>query len=327
MTGMELAKAYYETYGKRMIAEGFPKYENRIAVGLVGEGSECFGFDDAISRDHDFGPSFCMWLTKEDYQVIAPELRRAYLSMPRDFYGYPPRKEEPFGGERVGVLCIDDFYRRQIGRADAEFTMTGWLYTPETRLATVTNGQVFTDPLGQFTAIREKLLAYYPMDVRLKKMAARAAVMGQAGQYNYARCMRRGETVAAQHALSEFIRNTISMVFLLNGKYMPYYKWMHRGMLALPILGKEVGGLLQELAENGVSMDAWDCEINENAPQALNSADRNVLLIEQICRLVAGELRRENLSSETNSFITLHGISMMERIRDPQIRNMHLMEG
>ena len=62
MTGLELAKAYYETYGKRMLAEEFPRYVDRIAVGLAGEGSECFGFDDAISRDHDFGPSFCMWL-------------------------------------------------------------------------------------------------------------------------------------------------------------------------------------------------------------------------------------------------------------------------
>ena len=151
--------------------------------------------------------------------------------------------------------------------------------------------------------------------------------MGQSGQYNYARCMRRGETVAAQHALSEFVLNTISMVFLLNRRYKPYYKWMHRAMLDLPILGSEVGGLLKELVENGISMDAWDCEVLENAPQALNSADRNVLLIEQICRLIAEELRRENLSSETNSFITHHGISIMSRIRDPQIRAMHLMEG
>ena len=83
------------------------------------------------------------------------------------------------------------------------------------------------------------------------------------------------------------------MVFLLNKRYKPYYKWMHRAMLTLPVLGEEVGSLIKELAENGVNLDAWDCEIIPNAPQALNSADRNVLLIEQICRLVADELRRE----------------------------------
>ncbi len=152
-----------------------------------------------------------MWLTKEDYQVIAPELRRAYQALPKDFYGYPPRKEEPFGGERVGVLCIDDFIAGR-SDADAEFSMTGWVYVPESRLATVTNGEVFVDKLGQFSAIREKA-RLLSQRCTVEKMAARAAVMGQAGQYNYARCMRRGETVAAQHALSEFILNTISMVF------------------------------------------------------------------------------------------------------------------
>ena len=56
MNGMELAERYYETYGRPMLHEKYPEYETRIAVGLVGEGSECFGFDDRISRDHDFGP-------------------------------------------------------------------------------------------------------------------------------------------------------------------------------------------------------------------------------------------------------------------------------
>lgn len=37
MTGLELAKAYYETYGKRMLAEEFPRYVDRIAVGLAGK--------------------------------------------------------------------------------------------------------------------------------------------------------------------------------------------------------------------------------------------------------------------------------------------------
>lgn len=44
MKGLELAKRYYEAYGKPMIAEQFPEYEGRIAVGLAGPGSECFGY-------------------------------------------------------------------------------------------------------------------------------------------------------------------------------------------------------------------------------------------------------------------------------------------
>ena len=43
-----------------MIHNNFSEYEDKIAVGFVGEGSERFGFDDVYSRDHDFGPGFCM---------------------------------------------------------------------------------------------------------------------------------------------------------------------------------------------------------------------------------------------------------------------------
>ena len=54
MQGLEEARKLYERYGVDMIERLFPKWAGRIAVGLVGHGSECFGFDDEISRDHDF---------------------------------------------------------------------------------------------------------------------------------------------------------------------------------------------------------------------------------------------------------------------------------
>ena len=70
--GLELCEAFYEEYGRPMILQKFPEYEKMIAAGLVGEGSECFGFDDQTSRDHDFGPGFCLWLTD-------PEIGRAHV--------------------------------------------------------------------------------------------------------------------------------------------------------------------------------------------------------------------------------------------------------
>ena len=49
------SKKFYETYGKPMIEKNFPEYVSKIAVGLVGEGSDCFGFDDekATRRNPD----------------------------------------------------------------------------------------------------------------------------------------------------------------------------------------------------------------------------------------------------------------------------------
>ena len=70
MKGIELSLKFYEQYGKEMIEGQFAELKGRIAVGLVGHGSECFGFDDEISRDHDFEPGFCLWLTDDDEKPL-----------------------------------------------------------------------------------------------------------------------------------------------------------------------------------------------------------------------------------------------------------------
>ena len=52
--GLELSKLYFENIYLPELRKEFPELLERMAVGLAGEGSECFGYDDEISRDHDF---------------------------------------------------------------------------------------------------------------------------------------------------------------------------------------------------------------------------------------------------------------------------------
>ena len=49
--GLELSERFFGEYGLPMLQEQFPQYMDMIAAGVAGEGSDCFGFDDAISRD------------------------------------------------------------------------------------------------------------------------------------------------------------------------------------------------------------------------------------------------------------------------------------
>ena len=66
MNGMELARGYFEEYGLPMLRKEFPELLPHLAAGLFGSGSECFGYDDEISRDHDFAPRLCLWIPAED---------------------------------------------------------------------------------------------------------------------------------------------------------------------------------------------------------------------------------------------------------------------
>ena len=322
MKGLELSKAYYEAVGKSMIANMFAEYEQRIAVGLVGQGSECYGYDDRLSVDHNFGPSFCMWLTEKDYSEIGVSLQKEYENLPGEFMGFPRRKEDSYSKGRVGALCIPEFYMNFIGTPKAPDKPIQWLRIPESALSTATNGQVFFDGFGDFSEVRRSLLQYYPDDVRLKKIAARAAVMAQSGQYNYDRCMRRGEAVAARMAIGEFIPAATSIFFLLNKQYQPFYKWAHKMMREDQDMAI-VAGLLKELSLSSIFELAW----GNDSPPNPNTQDGIVNIIEQICGTVIEKFKKEGLSDSKSDFLLVHAEEVMKRIEEPAIRALHVMDG
>jgi hypothetical protein len=329
MKGLELAERYFEEYGRPLLAGGFARHEDRIAAGLVGEGSECFGFDDELSREHDWGPGFCLWLTADDYAEIGAALQERYDALPRRYAGFERRVEGPYAGKRTGVFEIGDFYRRFVRYDHVPATIAEWRSLPETYLATATNGRVFTDPLGEFTAFREGLLAFYPEDIRLKKLAARCAAAGQAGQYNYRRCVARGELVAAHCALSSFAEAIVSLVYLLNRRYRPFYKWMHRGMRELAILGAPCHGLLAELcAESGTgargstSAGPGGRTALEEGPAGSMTFARRERIIEDISALVITYLTGHGLSGSESDFLLDHAHAVQATIGNEALRSM-----
>ena len=226
---------------------------------------------------------------------------------------------------------IKDFYRRFLRYDHVPTGLAEWRSLPETHLATATNGRVFADPVGEFTAFREGLLAFYPEDVRLKKMAARCAAAGQAGQYNYGRCVARDEPVAAVRPQS-FTEAVISLVYLLNKRYRPFYKWMHRGMRDLPVLGAECHRLLTDLcAAVPSSVPRARCRPAAGDPPPLGSAGGPARrgtpqqIIEQISAALIAELIRQGLSDSESDFLLDHAHELQARIEDPGLRSTHVM--
>ena len=310
MKGIELSEKFYNECGAPMIKTEFPDLEGIIAVGLVGAGSECFGFDDDISHDHDFEPGFCLFIPGEDVIDSRTEFRleRAYAKLPKVFEGVERLKLNPVGGNRHGVIRTSAFYEAKTGSKNGEMSVGEWLSIPETYLAEATNGKVFRDDYGEFSAIRNNLLNM-PPDVRFKKLAGNLLLMAQSGQYNYGRCISHGETAAAQLAVGEFVSNTLAAAFRLNNKYMPFYKWSFRALSRLEKLS-ELSSPLEILLTTG------------NTPDLAN---RKQSIIDEIALAVIEELKAQNLTESRNNDLGSHAYSVNERVKDPSLRNAHIL--
>ena len=310
MNGLELSRAYYETFGRPMLEERFPELLPKIAVGLCGSGSECWGYDDAVSRDHDFEPGFCIFLPEEDEidRRTAFLVERAYAALPAEFEGLKRSKMAPVGGARHGVIRRADFFRDKCGSPDGRLRLREWLAAPETLLAEAVNGEIFFDGDGAFTAIRERL-ADMPGDVRQKKLAGRLILMKQAGIYNYPRILAHGEAGAAQLAVHAFAESAMHAVFLLNRRYMPYYKWRFRAMRAL-----EFGGNLADALEFLL--------LSDNEP---DTAKTKEAVIGDIGALIVAEVVRQGLSDADGDDPEVHGYAVNDGIADPDLRSLHVL--
>lgn len=301
---MELSREFYEQVGKKMLLEKFPDFFEQMTIGLVGEGSECFGFDDKISADHDYGPGFCIWITDALYEQIGEKLEQAYAELPLVYKGIL-RMMTKEGQGRVGVFKIGDFYKRQLGTKVIPETMEEWAVVSEECLAAAVNGEIFKDSPNGFSIIREKLLAYYPRTVWLGKIAKEAAIISQSGQYNYGRMMLRGDVVTAEIALGEFVSHVLKMVYLLNRTYAPYYKWMRKGIEQLP-WGSKIGELLEELVRQNSQETAWQGLTPEEMYGKVNEKDEKVVVIEQICTLLLEKLKEEKLATGNDNYLEHH---------------------
>ncbi|WEV47228.1 DUF4037 domain-containing protein [Bifidobacterium sp. ESL0690] len=315
ISGLKLARAYWEQYGKPMIAEKYPDYQGRIAAGLIGHGSECYGFDDQYSQDHDFGPGFCLWLTDEDYAAIGEKLQADYEALPQEFMGFGPRESTARaqgGARRTGIFRIGDFFAGITGypAAPSDDKPHEWLLLDEPTLAAATNGEIFADPLGAISKTRQgfKLM---PDDVRLSLISRRLGMIAQAGQYNLPRMLKRGDGAAAWLSIREFTTNVCSFVFLINepirAGYMPYYKWQFAALRRLSGRMSTVLPDVCEQLETILRLSSAACfggaGFGEGGKGSAPAQGQIQSTVEHICSEIVAELKNEGLTNSDEEFL------------------------
>ena len=119
MKGLELSRLFWEEALRPAMEEQCPVLLRCAAAGLSGPGSDCLGYDDEISRDHDMAAGCMLWLPEEEYKSYGFHLSAIYDKLPREFRGVAAEHRSRQGDGRYGVKSLEGFFRAFTGRDGA----------------------------------------------------------------------------------------------------------------------------------------------------------------------------------------------------------------
>ena len=148
-----------------------------------------------------------------------------------------------------------------------------------------------------------------PKDVWFKKVAAKMVRMGLAGQYNYSRCIGHDDNVAAQIALAKFVEDGVALAFLMNNKCAPYFKVAYRAMKNLP--------KYNDLYER------FEFLLTEKNDRETYLKKREI--IESIAKEFIDYFKENYLTKATCNNLDTHAYSIVDNIKDPELRNLNIM--
>ncbi|MGN1202898.1 MAG: DUF4125 family protein, partial [Eubacterium sp.] len=313
LSGLELSRRFYEAFGKPVLSKQFKHVINSIAVGLAGEGSECLGFDDDLSHDHDFGPGFCIWVPDDMPEDTVISLRKAYDALPKSFFGIKRVSTKEASG-RVGVCRVSEFFHRLIGTDDIPNTEQQWLNVDESMLAAVCSGEIFMDKSGLMTERRKKLLSGYPETVRLRRLAQQLGRMAQCGQYNYSRMRRRGDFATAQIYMTQFCQHAMQAAHLCCGKYAPYEKWLLRSTMSLSGFSDYAELIRKLLLMTPSESDSFD-----------ENSDNTCILIQNICEIIAQEVAmKDDVEYTADMYLADMAEQLAAKAQHAEQHNLHV---
>jgi hypothetical protein len=246
MTGLDLHREFFRECGRPLLMQAFPHEFPQLAVASVGFGSDRLGADDQVSRDHCWEPGFQILSSRLPRERLKEIESHLFEHLPWEFRGFP-RSDCCGSPNTIRAWIIDEFFSSLTGVASPPARDRQWLLIADEALCHVTNGEVFHDPAGDFTA-RRAAFGYYPENVWRLKLAGRAARIS-VQRYQLERCAAHGEDTAADLMLNEGLREVFHLTCLVNRRYAPMDKWLPWAVRRLPILAGDTGPLVASIRE------------------------------------------------------------------------------
>lgn len=219
LDGRALSRAYYFDVVAPLLEQHCPVPH---AAGRLGSGSDVLGFDDEVSRDHDWGLRLNLMVEEGDIAKVQAALE---AHLPDSYRGFPtrfPTTWQPDEAIQVDVATAEELVRSRLG-SDLPQNARDWLRLSGQGLLEVTAGPIFHDDLGVITDLRRRL-SRYPVDVRWHKVAETLETL-QGELPQWARCAQRGDRVGAALLAARNVHSVMHLGFLAEQEWPPYPKW------------------------------------------------------------------------------------------------------
>jgi hypothetical protein len=253
--GIALSRCFFEDLVAPLLEIHIP--EVRYAAGRVGPGSDVLGFDDAMSRDHDWGLRL---------QLFVPDAAQARTQsaldqhLPTHYRGHPARfgfSADPTERLRIDVTSVRGFAEQQLGFDPRDVgSVVDWLSLTGQAVLEVVSGAVFEDQTGELTGLREAL-AWYPDDIwryvvacDWQRLDQELPLMGRAGS--------RGDELGSRVIAARLVETAVHLGFVLSRAWPPYSKW--RGSAF-----GQLTGCAAVAADLGRVLDAGDWKARQTA--------------------------------------------------------------
>ncbi|MGP0075262.1 MAG: DUF4037 domain-containing protein [Bryobacteraceae bacterium] len=224
MKGLEIARDFFFSWARPFLTAQFPELADRVAAGRL-SGSDVLGGDDEISRDHNWGPQFDLFLAAADYAAFGEEVSRAMNEVaPNPWKGY---RLDGAGDKSVQVHSVPQWFRKHLKLARFPLAAEDWPPTSlESILYFLRHGEIWMDGSGELSKWRSALHEY-PHEMLRTRLAEECFRVWHHGEYNFVQRMaRRRDPIAIAMCLGEFVTGVMRIVLLMSRDFTPYWKWL-----------------------------------------------------------------------------------------------------
>src|SRR5690349_10415937 len=173
LRGAELARAFSTDVVEPLLTQAVPGL--RYAAARLGSGSDVLGFDDAMSRDHDWGCRLTLLVDEPDRDAVPQITALLERGLPESYGGYPVRFPLTWDSaltHKVEVATVTGFTVSRLGVDPArELSVLDWLVLTGQSVLEVIAGPVFADRTSELAPVRT-VLRWYPPDIERYVLAA-----------------------------------------------------------------------------------------------------------------------------------------------------------